>query len=210
MFQDRMEAGYELAEALQEYKDKKDVVVIALPRGGVVTGYAIAQALHLPLEVAMVKKLGHPFNPEYAIGAVSLNDRIMDRLEGVNPEYIEDATEEIRKVLKARFEQYHGDEPRQSVKNKTVILVDDGVATGKTLTIAIRLLRKEAPKAIIAAVPVGPTDTMDHLQSLVDRLICLEAYEDFYAIGSYYQHFKQVTDEEVVELLHTQAKVMET
>lgn len=201
MFRDRMEAGFALAEALKEYKGSKEAIVIALPRGGVVTGFAVASQLQLPLEVAMVKKIGHPFNSEYAIGAVSLTGRMLDRVEGVSPQYIEDTTEEIRALLKARFEKYHGDMPPHRLKHKIIIVVDDGVATGKTLIMALQLLRKESPKALIAAVPIGPTDTVEYLQTMVDRLICLETYPDFYAIGHYYQRFEEVEDEEVVRLL---------
>lgn len=201
MFNDRVDAGQQLAAALKKYRNQDDAVVVALPRGGVVTAYVIAKELQLPLEVAMVKKLGHPYNPEFAIGAVSMSGRVINGFSGVSHEYIEQSTKNIQELLRKRYVMYHGDKPPVDLENKTVIVVDDGVATGKTLIASLELIGKEKPAKIIVAVPVGPTGTIALLKQYADEVICLEAFQEFYAIGSYYRDFGQVTDEEVVKLM---------
>ena len=202
MFDDRIDAGQQLAVALKKYRFQDNTVVVALPRGGVVTGYVIAKELHLPLEVAMVKKLGHPNNPEYAIGAVSLKDHVINGFADISSEYIEQAIEDIQRLLKKRYALYHGNKPPIDLHKKTVIVVDDGVATGKTLITALELIGNEAPDKIVVAVPVGPTRTIKKLRQYADEVICLEAFREFFAIGSYYLDFAQVTDDQVVELMN--------
>lgn len=201
MFKDRFDAGFQLADRLKAYKEKEDAIVMALPRGGVVTGYVVATALHLPLEVIMVKKIGHPVNEEYAIGAVSMTGRVLGSTYGVDPTYINNKTEELRTMLKERYKRYHGDRKPVSATGKTVIVVDDGVATGKTLMAALGILQAEHPKKIIVAVPVGPVDTIAQLKEYADEVICLEVHREFYAIGNHYKKFEQVTDEEVIKML---------
>ncbi len=201
MYFDRIDAGRKLAAALRKYQKQPNTVVIALPRGGVVTGYVVARALHLPLEVAMVKKLGHPHNEEYAIGAVSMSGRVINGSSGVNRDYIEQATKDIQALLKKRYAMYHGAKDPVDLNNKTVIVVDDGVATGKTMIASLELIAKEDPEKIVVAVPVGPANTIARLQSYADEVICLEKYRDFFAISSYYKDFQQVSDEEVTQLL---------
>jgi predicted phosphoribosyltransferase len=201
MFKDRIDAGQQLAIALKHYKRKKDTVVVALPRGGVILGYAIANELHLPLEVLMVKKIGHPTNPEYAIGAVSLTGSVVDEFTNVDKTYIEDEIKNIRKLLKKRYKMFYGEKPPLELKNKTVIVVDDGVATGSTIIAALDLIKNEQPTLMVVAVPVGPPDTIHEIENFTDEMICLETYSPFYAIGVYYKNFTQVTDEEVRLLL---------
>ena len=201
MFRDRIEAGQRLADALQEYKGKKKTIVMALPRGGIVPAYIIAKEQKLPLGVIMVKKIGHPFNPEYAIGAVSMTGIVLDEHSGVSEEYIDASTAKLRSLLKERYKMYLGDKPSPNFKGKCVIVVDDGVATGKTLIAALELIKKENPQEIIVAVPVGPNSTIHKLKSHADKVLCLESYDDFYAIGLYYEDFNQVSDEEVKEYL---------
>lgn len=201
MFQDRTDAGQQLAFALKQYKRKKDTVVLALPRGGVVLGYAVANELHLPLDVILVKKIGHPTNTEFAIGAVSLTGRIIDEFAAVDQKYIDKVTKENRELLRERYKMYYQDKLPIELGNKTVIVVDDGVATGNTLIAALELIRNDYPKQIIAAVPVGPPDTIKELENYCDKVVCLETYSPFYSIGLYYKDFTQVKDDEVKLLL---------
>jgi predicted phosphoribosyltransferase len=202
VFDDRIDAGQQLAVALKKYQNQDGTVVVALPRGGVVTGYVIAKELHLPLEVAMVKKLGHPNNPEYAIGAVSFKDYMINGFADVSSEYIEQAIKDIQSLLKKRYTLYHGNKPPIDLHKKTVIVVDDGVATGKTLIAAFELIENETPAKIVVAVPLGPTRTIKRLWQYADEVICLEEFREFFAIGSYYLDFAQVTDDQVVELMN--------
>ena len=201
MFYDRVDAGEQMAERLSAYKNDEDAVVVALPRGGVVPGYVIANMLNLPLDVAMVKKLGHPSNKEYAIGAVSLTGRIMNGPTGVSQSYIEHETKIIQELLKKRYRLYRGNKPPMKLKNKKVILVDDGIASGRTLIAALELIKEENPSEVVVAAPVGPTDVIRKLKLLANKVICLEVHDDFYAVGLHYRDFSQVLDEEVQELL---------
>lgn len=208
MFKDRIEAGQRLADVLREFREKKKTIVMALPRGGIVPAYIIAKELKLPLGVIMVKKIGHPFNPEYAIGAVSMTGIVLDEQSGVSEEYIDASTAKLRALLKDRYKLYFGDKPRPNLKGMRVIVVDDGVATGKTLIAALELIKKENPQEIIVAVPVGPNSTVHKLKSYADKVICLESYDNFYAIGLYYDDFKQVSDQEVKEYLENAGEVL--
>jgi predicted phosphoribosyltransferase len=201
MFRDRIDAGQQLANDLKRYKRKKDTVVVALPRGGVVLGYTIANELHLPLDVILVKKIGHPSNPEFAIGAVSMTGMIIDGFTGIDQTYIDKTTQKIQELLKKRYKLYYGDKSPMELKNKTVIVVDDGIATGKTLIAALELIRKEKPEEIIVAVPVAPPDSIKEIENYSDKIICLETYSPFHSIGLYYQDFTQVKDQEVKLLL---------
>lgn len=200
MFRNRQEAGERLAEALIRYKNDENAVVVAIPRGGVVTGYVIAKALNLPLELALVKKIGHPSNPEYAIGAVSLKSHTLETNVNVNSKFIKDEIDTIRQLLTKRTELFYGKQEPMSLFRKTIILVDDGVATGNTLLASVDLIRQEKPEQIIVAVPVGPSDTIDEIKQFVDSVVCLGTPADFYAIGKFYDDFKQVSDEEAISL----------
>ncbi len=206
-FRNRVDAGWQLAGELSEYKGRENVVVLALPRGGVVPGAVIARELNVPLDVIMVKKIGHPGNSEYAIGAVSMKGRVLESDAGVGKDYIEKKTKEIRDLLNVRYRKYFGDKEPVAVKDKTVIVVDDGIATGRTIKAALQLLEDERPDKIIVAVPVGPTRTIRELEPFVDKIICLGIYSDLYAIGVYYDDFSQVSDEEVKDILTDTNKV---
>ncbi len=208
MFKDRIDAGQKLADALQEFKNKDHTIIMALPRGGVVPGYIIAKELNLPLGVIMVKKIGHPFNPEYAIGAVSMNGIVLDEDSDISKEYIEGSTLRLRALLKERYKLYYGNKRPPKLKDQCVIVVDDGIATGKTLIAAIELIQKEEVKEIIVAVPVGPYSTLKKIKTMVDQLICLESYDDFHAIGLYYENFDQVSDKEVKTFLKNAEEIV--
>lgn len=200
MFKNRENAGKQLAEALTMYKNK-DAVVIALPRGGVVPAYIIAKKLNIPLDVVLVKKLGHPSNSEYAIGAVSINSYMVNEYISVSENYILEQVKKIQHSLQERYQVYYKNKKPIDLTGKTVIIVDDGVATGNTLIASIKLIKLEQPKEIIVAVPVGPSDTIKKITSYVDKIICLETPYPFSAIGRHYQNFTQVSDKKVNQLL---------
>lgn len=206
MFQDRKDVGRQLADALIAYKDDKNTVIVALPRGGVVPGAVVANKLNLPMELVMVKKIGHPTNDEFAIGAVSMKSRILDEQQQFDQKYIEYETKKVREMLDKRYRLYYGDKPQPDFKGKKVIIIDDGVATGKTLMASIELIRAEDPEKIIAAIPVGPRDTITKLRNYADEVVCLEVRDDFFAISQFYESFPQVPDEEVKAILRNKYK----
>jgi predicted phosphoribosyltransferase len=201
MFQNRIDAGNKLVIPLEKFKNKKNVIILGLPRGGVVLGNIISQKLKLPLDVILVKKIGHPSNPEFAIGAVSMKSRIIDKDIGVDQNYIEKTTKDIRELLKKRYQLYYQGKLQLDLKNKIAIVVDDGIATGKTMIAALELIKQEKPAKIIIAVPVAPDDIIRKIEKYVDEVICLETHTPFYSIGLYYEDFTQVSDIEVIELL---------
>jgi len=204
LLRNRVEAGKQLAQALKTASE--NAIVLAVPRGGVVVGYEVAKALGLPLDVIVTKKIGAPDNPELAIGAVAedgtfiLDDDLVERLF-IPKEYIEEEVERQRREIQRRLVRYRGDVPYPSLKNREVIVIDDGVATGSTLKAALRLVRNKGAKTVTVAVPVGPPDTIRELEKLADRVVCLQTPEPFYAIGQFYMDFEQTSDEEVTELL---------
>jgi len=205
LFRDRREAGQKLAQVLLPYREEKPVV-IGLPRGGVVVAYEVARALNAPLDVIVARKLGAPGQPELGIGAIApggvvLIDPYTVRLLGLTEEDIQQLIEEETKELQRRINRYRGEQPFPDVTGKTVILVDDGLATGVTARAAIRALRKLNPARIILAVPVCAPDTARLLEQEADEVICLAAPPDFRAVGLWYQDFSQTTDEEVIDLL---------
>jgi putative phosphoribosyl transferase len=204
MFSDREEAGLRLAEKLIRYNNDKNTVVVAIPRGGVPIGSIIAKTLNLPLEIVLSKKIGHPINKEYAIGAITLKNRILnDDILGVSQKYIDEETIHIRKILNNRDQLYHGSLSPISLKNKIVILVDDGVATGNTLISSLELINLQEPLEIIVALPVASNSALKIIKSLdiVTRTICLLVPEYFQAVGQFYEKFNQVADDEVIKLL---------
>jgi putative phosphoribosyl transferase len=206
MFNDRSDAGIQLASRLKEYKDKEGVLVLALPRGGVVTGYEIARHLNAPLDIVIVRKIGFPGQPELAIGAVSetgtvvLNDYIISGY-GVSKEYIESEVSRQKEEITRRVKLYRKGKWLSGLEGKTVILVDDGIATGATMKVAIATLREEKLNKLVVALPVAPSSVAEEIEKMVDELICIETPLDFMAVGSYYYDFTQVSDKEVVELL---------
>lgn len=208
MFTDRRDAGLHLAEKLKHYKSCKGVLVLALPRGGAVTGLEIARSISAPLDVLIVRKIGFPGQLELAIGAVSetgavvLNQRIISD-GGVTKKYIEDEISAQKKEIDRRIRLYRGGRRLgfEEVEGKMIILVDDGVATGATMKAAIATLKEEKIKRLIVAVPVSPLETADELRAMADEFVCLYTPSDFMAVGNYYRDFTQVTDEEVSEIL---------
>ena len=200
MFADRIEAGLYLADKLKKYKNKPGVV-LAVPRGGVPLGYIIARELNMPMEVILTKKIGHPTNPEYAIGAVSMTEKIIVPHAGVSEEYIEKETEKIRKKLRENYVKFMGDKKPAELADKIVILVDDGIATGNTLISTISMLRKRNPAKIVVAVPVAPKSAVAKLSKMVDELVIPLIPEDFHGVGAFYEDFEQVSDEDVLGYL---------
>lgn len=206
IFQDRREAGRILAKELSSFRGQNDVIVLGIPRGGVVVGHEIARALNLPLDVYITRKIGAPHNPELAIGAVAtdgtliLDDRLAKRL-GVPQDYIDAESERQKREIQRRIAEYRGELPAPELKDKVVILADDGVATGATTLATIRAVRTQEPSQLILAVPVGPRDTIESLKREVDQLFCLHAPEIFWAVGAFYNVFDQTSDEEVKALL---------
>ncbi len=203
-FKDRKEAGQILAIKLQKYKDG-DAIVLAIPRGGVPLGYAIAKSLKLPLEVVLSKKIGHPLHKEYAIGAVTLKNRVLsDVTSHISSEYIEMETKRIREKLKKRFHEYYGNRKPLPLKGHTLIVVDDGIATGNTILSTIEMLYEEKPHKIIVAIPVASNNALQKLQhsQYIDEVVCLLVPENFRAVGQFYQDFEQVDDATVARLLN--------
>ncbi len=205
VFEDREDAGRELAKRLTAYAGRKEALVLAIPRGGGVTGAVVANRLGLPLDIVLTKKIGHPDNPEYAIGVVNLSSELVDEdvvaREGVSREYLARRIEAIRAELRRRYEAYRGRRPAPELEGKTVILVDDGIATGNTMLAAVALARREKARKVVVAVPVGPRDTIERLRRLADEVACVSAPSDFFAIGQFYETFGQVEDEEAMRLL---------
>ena len=209
MFTDRRDAARALAVKLKRYKERKDAVILAVPRGGVVIGAVLAEELRLPLDIILTKKIGHPDNPEFAIGAVSLTGASVDSAlierEGISPGYIDSMIARIRESLWQRYRLYRGSSRPLSVAGKTVILTDDGAATGRTLLAAIGLLRRDAAAKIVVAIPVAPSDTLKTLEICADETVCLEVPAGFTAIGESYRDFSQVPDEEAMRLLRMES-----
>lgn len=202
----REEAGKKLAEQLAAYKDKEDVWILALPRGGVPVAEQIARALKAPLEVFIVRKLGVPGHQELAMGAIASGGvRVMNmdvvRSLGISEEQIEMVAEAERRELDRREKQYRGERPALALSGKTVILVDDGVATGATMRVAIKALREVEPQKLVIAVPVAPPDTCEVLRREVDELVCPCRPSPFRAISLWYEDFPQVSDETVERIL---------
>lgn len=201
MFKDRNEAAILLAKKLDKYKHK-DGVVLAVPRGGLPVGFIIAKELGFPLEVVLSKKIGHPRNPEFAIGSVSLHGAIInDGVLDVSTDYIQNEANRIQKSLKEKFKLYMGKRKQINLKDKTVIIVDDGIATGSTILATIDVIRKSGPREIIVAVPVAPPSAVDKFTNAVDEFICLLIPDDFMGVGQFYENFSQVSDEEAIQIL---------
>ncbi len=202
IFTDRFAAAKELAKKLQKYKHNKNAVILAIPRGGLQTGYTLAKELNLKLDIILTKKIGYPGNEEYAIGAVSLKSIFINEMhKDISNDYINSEIKKIRKTITERYQKYLGDKKPTNLKDKIVIITDDGVATGSTILAAIDLVKQENPKRIVVAVPVGPANTIRQLKKKADEVICLIVPETFFAIGQFYQEFAHVEDEEAIRLL---------
>ena len=206
MFADRTDAGKQLAKKFETYRGT-DTVVLALPRGGVVPGYEIAKALDLPLDIIAVRKIGHPDNPEYAIGAVDekgtciLNDT---EIASVDPVWLKEEVARQKKEAQRRSVVYRGEKKQAIIAGKTIIIVDDGIATGLTMRLAVRAVVAQKPAKVIVAVPVAPPESARSLmEEGADEVIVIEPPEQFLgAVGSHYARFEQVEDREVISLLH--------
>ncbi len=199
-FKDRLDAAIRLTHKLEKYKNQ-DGVVLAVPRGAVPMGCYMAHELKLPLDLVMTKKLGHPMNREYAIGAVSLESSFIEDRQDVPEEYIIAETQRIQEQLRERYAKFMGGSKPVTLKNKIVIIVDDGIATGRTLMAAIKMIRSRDPKKIVVAIPVAPPESAKKIIELVDEFICLYLPEQFYGVGMFYEDFSEVNDEEVSTLM---------
>ena len=206
IFRDRTEAGQVLASKLTKYLDQVNTVILALPRGGVPVAYEIGKELGLPVDIFVVRKLGVPGYEELAMGAIAsggvrhINRDVVDQLR-IDSDTIEAASRREQKEIERREELYRGQRPPVDVRDKTVILVDDGLATGSTMRAAIAALRQHRPARIIVAVPAAAPQTCSEIAAEVDEIICAATPEPFYAVGQWYREFSQTTDEEVRELL---------
>jgi predicted phosphoribosyltransferase len=206
LFRDRVDAGQRLAERLRHYAGLDDVIVLALPRGGVPVAAEVARALGAPLDVFLVRKLGFPGQEELAMGAIAsggsrvLNTSLLRRLR-VPPETVDEVASRELRELDRREQAYRGSNPPPSVRGKTVILVDDGLATGATMHAAAAALRSQNPKRIVVAVPVAAASSCEEFGDVVDEVVCAETPEPFMAVGQWYDDFSQTTDEEVRRLL---------
>lgn len=197
MFRDRIEAGALLAPKLKKYKNDPGIV-LAIPRGGIPVAYAVVRELGFPLEVILTKKIGHPTNSEYAIGAASLNDYFIVPHEGVTDEYINKELQRIRSRLKEMYIKFMGDKEPENLAGKTVIIIDDGIATGNTLMGTINVLRKSKPGKIVIGVPVASKSAVLKLAREVDEVVAVTIPDEFYGVGASYDNFDEVSDEEVL------------
>jgi predicted phosphoribosyltransferase len=206
-FNDRREAGRKLAEALRHYRGK-DAVVLALPRGGVPVAAEVAASLNAPLDLLLVRKVGVPWQPELAMGAVIdgaepitvRNEDIIGLANVTEGDFDAAAQRELAEIERRR-KRYIGERPRPVIKDHVAIIIDDGIATGATVRAAIRGLKRKGPEKVVLAVPVAPPNALEELRGEVDEVVCLEAPEMFRAISLYYRSFEQVSDEEVTRIL---------
>ena len=211
-FKDRSEGGRFLARKLERYANRPDVVVLALPRSGVPVAYEVAQALNAPLDVFVVRKLGVPGQEELAMGATAtgkvrvLNQEVIQAL-GISDETVETVAAAEEQEMERRERLYRGNRPALDVRQKEVILVDDGLATGSTMRAAVRAVRLQDPARVIAAVPVAAVSTCEELKAEVDEMVCAATPEPFMAVGQWYEEFSQTTDEEVQDLLSRAAQL---
>lgn len=204
-FSDRVDAGKRLASELKDFSGKKGIV-LAIPRGGVVVGAEIAKSLNLSLDVIIPRKIGAPDNPELAIGAVAedgtaILDENLTRYLGVNREYIKEEIERQKQEIQRRLKLYRQDTSYPNLKGLDVIVVDDGIATGSTMKAALASVKNRGAASVTVAVPVGPPSTIEELEKIADRVVCLYTPEYFQAIGEFFADFSQVPDEEVIRLL---------
>lgn len=211
LFSDRRDAGKRLASHLESYRGSSDMVVLGLARGGVVVAYEVAIALKLPLSAIVVRKLGAPHNEELAIGAITdkgegvFNEQLIGLL-GVSREYLLEEIERQKQVAARRLHIYRGNCPPPHLQNKTVILVDDGIATGASVRAAVRSIRLEGARKIILAIPVAAPEALSLLKKEVDEVVCLYSPVFFEAVGTFYKLFTQTTDEEIIHFLEHAAR----
>lgn len=205
MFKDRFDAGKKLAQKLEQYKNNPNVVILAIPRGALEIGSVVSKELHLPLDVILTKKIGFPGNPEYAIGAMSVDNVMIDKraleISGEMESYLKNEILAIRQLLQERSAAYHGTREPIPLKDKIVIVVDDGIATGKTLEVTLDLIKKQHPQKIVVAVPVASKEALQLIKKKVDEVVCLLVPDMFMSVGQWYQSFDQVDDDEAIQLL---------
>lgn len=208
MWKDRREAGQKLAEELLKYKGEKDVLILAIPRGGVEVGFDVADRLKVPLSVVVTKKIPFPGQEELAIGAVDgdgevvLDEEIVSQ-QSISNDYIKKEKERLLKEIKRRYKEFGGE---LDINGKTVIIVDDGIATGQTMRAAVMYIKRRKPKKMILAVPVASKDSLDRLEEEVDEIVCLWRADMMFAVGQFYDYFPQVEDEQVKKYLKTHKK----
>lgn len=207
IFKNRIEAGQKLASKLESFRGKKDVLILGLPRGGVVTANVIAKALDLPLDVISPKKIGAPMNPEYAIGAITedgegtFNEKEISRLH-IPKEYLEITIQEAKKEALKRQNLFRLGKPPLDVTKKTVIIIDDGMATGLTMIASVLSIRKKGASKIVVATPVASLESIHKIKEIADEVICLETPLLFYAVGQFYEEFEQTSTENVIDILN--------
>src|SRR6056297_1958425 len=206
LFRDRVDAGRKLAANLDAYADRQDVIVLALPRGGVPVAWEVAQALHAPLDIFLVRKLGVPGHSELAMGAIAsggthvVNQAVVEQLNITHEQLSEVAAEELIELAR-REKAYRDNRPAPQLRDQTVILVDDGLATGSTMLAAVKAVQEQHPARVVVAVPVAAVETCEKFQQQVDEVICVQTPQPFYAVGSWYDNFSQTSDDEVRNLL---------
>jgi putative phosphoribosyl transferase len=211
LFRDRHDAGRQLAAELASYADRPDTLVLALPRGGVPVAYEVARALHAPLDVFLVRKLGVPGHEELAMGAIAtggvrvLNEEVVQALD-IPEDVIDRVAAEEQRELERRERSYRDDRQVLSPRGRVVILIDDGLATGATMRAAVAALRKQDPAAVVVAVPVASPGVCEEFRGEVDHIVCARTPEPFHAVGLWYRDFSQTTDEEVHDLLEAAAQ----
>lgn len=204
-FKDRVEAGRLLADEIARRKDSHDAIVLALTRGGVPVGYAVAERLRIPLDIIIARKIGVPWQPELAMGAMAGSARVLDdrmiRELGIQDEDVARIIAREQAEIKRREELYRGGRPARAIEGRTALLIDDGLATGNTMLASVRHARTLRPKKIIIGVPVGSSEACARLRDEADDVICLATPDFFLAVGEWYEHFEQVSDTEVQKLL---------
>ena len=200
LFKSREHAAKSLIPFLKKYKDD-DAVILAIPKGGLPIGAIIAKHFSFPLDIVLTKKIGHPTDPEWVVGAISLEGMVVNKTIKLPEDYIETEAKVIRKNLLAKYKLYTGNKKPIELKDKTVIIVDDGVASGNTLKATIAMLRNKNPKKIVIAIPVAPPDSANELKKLVNEFICLRTPSDFLSVGQFYFDFTDVTEINAVSLL---------
>lgn len=202
IFKDRKDAGKMLAKkVIEKHPNIGNGIILALPRGGVVVAAEIAKILSLPFDIIVTRKIGAPLNPEYAVAAVSEHEIVLNPRENIDKKYLEEKTFRERQEIQRRLKEYRGGKANISLNGKTVLLVDDGLATGLTMGVAIREVRRQNPAKIILAVPVAPPETIEKLRRLVDEAVVLNIEPLFFAVGQFYENFSQTTDKEVIDFL---------
>ena len=207
-FKNRNDAGILLAEKLDQYI-KENTVLLAIPRGGVPVAFEIAKKYLLPLEPIMLKKIGHPLNKEYAIGAASLTHHFIKNHEEINAGYVNEELKKIRSKMISTYSKFMGSRQPMDLKNKTVIIIDDGMATGNTMLATIQIVEKSNPEKIIVATPVASMSALKLLRASADDVICYYVPSEFHGVGAFYKDFDQVEDDEVIQYLSHASKLRE-